>query len=361
MHSRLRIQFITPAYTPLPTGGLRVVLEYADFLAARGHSVTIVAPRSLSPHPATAITALKSRLWPIKQRLLNRPLIPWHKLHASVRLALVPDLRDRYLPDADVVVATMWSTATPVASLSHSKGRKFYLIQGHEIWAGPAEQVNATWLLPLRKIVISRWLEDLGRELGATEMRHIPNGIDFRTFHVTNPPEQRPTHVLSLYHDAAASLKGVSDALAVLKEYHERFPQIPVSMFGTPQRGDDLPEWITYLRNPAQAVLARDFYNRGTIYLGASLTEGWALPPAEAMACGCGFVGTDIGGFRDYATHNETALLSPPRDRNAMLRNLMAVTEDLGLLGRLQKRGTERIREFTWEKAGTALERYFLE
>jgi glycosyltransferase involved in cell wall biosynthesis len=359
MQGRLRIQFITPAYTPLPTGGLRVVFEYADFLADRGHSVTIVAPRSLSPPAATAITALKSRLWPIKQRLLNRPLIPWHKMHPSVRLALVPDLRDKYLPDADVVVATMWSTATPVANLSPSKGRKFYLIQGHEIWAGPAEQVNATWLLPLRKIVVSRWLEDLGRELGATEVRHIPNGIDFQTFHATNPPEQRPTHVLSLYHDAA--LKGVSDALAVLKDYHERFPQIPVSMFGTPQRGDDLPAWITYLRNPAQSVLARDFYNRGAIYLGASLTEGWALPPAEAMACGCGFVGTDIGGFRDYATHNETALLSPPQDRNAMLSNLLAITEDSGLLHRLQQRGTERIREFTWEKAGTALERYFLE
>ena len=122
-----------------------------------------------------------------------------------------------------------------------------------------------------------------------------------------------------------------------------------------------MPAWITYLRNPAQSVLARDFYNRGTIYLGASLNEGWALPPAEAMACGCGFVGTDIGGPRDYATHNETALLSPPRDRNAMLRNLIAVTEDFGLLHRLQTCGTERIREFTWQRAGTALERYFLE
>jgi glycosyltransferase involved in cell wall biosynthesis len=305
------------------------------------------------------MNALKSRLWPIKQRLLNRSLIPWHKLHASVRVALVPDLRDKYLPDADVVVATMWSTATPVANLSRSKGRKFYLIQGHEIWAGPAEQVNATWLLPLRKIVVSKWLEDLGRELGATDVRHIPNAIDFQVFHVTNPPEQRPTRVLSLYNDA--SMKGVSDAVAVLKDYHERFPQIPVSMFGTPERGADMPTWITYLRNPVQSVLATDFYNRGTIYLGASLSEGWALPPAEAMACGCGFVGTDIGGFRDYATHNDTALLSPPGDRNSMLRNLIAVTEDCGLLHGLQKRGTERIREFTWEKAGTALERYFLE
>ena len=35
MHGGLKIQFITPAYTPLPTGGLRVVFEYADLRSAR--------------------------------------------------------------------------------------------------------------------------------------------------------------------------------------------------------------------------------------------------------------------------------------------------------------------------------------
>jgi glycosyltransferase involved in cell wall biosynthesis len=272
---------------------------------------------------------------------------------------LVPDLRDESLPDADVVVATMWSTADPIARLSRSKGKKYYLIQGHETWAGPEEQVNATWRLPLRKIVVSKWLEDIGRRLGATEMRHIPNGIDLDHFRVTNPPELRPPQVLSLYHKA--ELKGVADALAVLKSYHERFPEIPVRMFGVPARSEEMPEWIAYLRNPPQATLVDDFYNRGTIYLGASVSEGWALPPAEAMACGCVFVGSDSGGVRDFATHNDTALLSLPRDRETLLHNLIAVTQDRGLWLRLQRRGTEFIQQFTWERAGTALEQYFLE
>jgi len=336
------------------------MFEYADFLAKRGHGITIVFPRRLSAATApTALAAIRARLWGLKQRVLNRPLIPWHALHRGVRLALVPAVCDEFIPDADVIVATMWSTAQPVQQLAAAKGRKYYLIQGYETWAGPEAEVNATWRLPLRKIVISKWLEDLGRGLGATDMRYIPNALDLDHFQVRNPPERRPPHILSLYH--RAGLKGVSDALAVLTAFHERYPQIPVSMFGVPPRADLLPGWITYHCNPPQDTLVNDIYNRGTIYLGASLTEGWALPPAEAMACGCVFVGTDIGGFRDYAIHGETALLSPPRDRAAMLRNLIAVTEDRALWQRLQTRGTEFIRQFTWERAGTALERYFLE
>jgi glycosyltransferase involved in cell wall biosynthesis len=356
---KLRIQFITPGYVPFPTGGLRVMFEYADFLAARGHAVTVVFPRQLQLYEPAALGAVKSRLWRIETRLLNRPLIPWHVLHPRVQLLLVPDLREKFIPDADVVVATMWSTAPPVARLSRSKGKKYYLIQHYETWAGPEDQVNATWLLPLRKIVISKWLEEVGRQLGAHDMRHIPNGIDLKRFRISNPPEHRTQRMLSLYHESP--FKGVPDALAVLKMYHEQCPQVPISMFGVPPRGSDIPDWITYLRNPAQAVLANEFYNRGTIYFSASVTEGWALPPAEAMACGCVFVGTDSGGVRDYAIHNETALLSPPRDRAAMLGNLLAVSQDRAMLQRLQRQGTQSIQQFTWERAGAALEQYFLE
>lgn len=356
----LRINFVLPCYTPMPIGGYRVVYEYADFLAARGHAVTIVFPRHQSP-PATPppLDFLRKRLWATRKRLINRPLVPWHALHPGIRLALVPDLLHASIADADVTVATAWSTAPPVAALPAAKGRKFYLIQHHEIWDGPEDQVNATWRLPLRKIVISKWLEEIGTRLGATDMRHIPNGLDLDRFRVTVPPDDRPMSVLSLYHHQA--IKGVPDALDVLARYHERFPGIPVAMFGAPPRGPDMPEWIRYFQNPDQDELAQHVYNKSVVYLGASLAEGWGLPPAEAMACGCAFVGTDIGGFREFAIHGETALLSPAGDRQAMLRNLVAITEDAALRRSIQHAGTRNIGRFTWERAGSEFERYLLE
>jgi glycosyltransferase involved in cell wall biosynthesis len=153
----------------------------------------------------------------------------------------------------------------------------------------------------------------------------------------------------------------VPDLLAVLSRFHAEFPEVTVVMFGTPARGQEIPDWVTYYENPQQDVLVRELYNRSAVYLGASLSEGWALPPAEAMACGCAFVGTDIGGFRDYATNGETALLSPPGDREALFQNLCAIFRDAKLLRRIQRSGTTNIQQFTWARSGAALERYFLE
>lgn len=132
-------------------------------------------------------------------------------------------------------------------------------------------------------------------------------------------------------------------------------------MFGAMPRGPEIPEWIRYIANPDQASLVRDLYNRHAVYFGASLAEGWALPPAEAMACGCAFVGTDIGGFRDYASDGDPALLSPAGDRDGLLGNLVRITEDTMLRTRIQRRGTENIQRFTWTAAGSAIEAYFRE
>jgi glycosyltransferase involved in cell wall biosynthesis len=357
----LRINFVLPGYLNQPVGGYRVVFEYGNFLAARGHRVNIVFPRRIrEPIPSPpSIDRIKSHLWGPKIRLLNRPLIPWHYLHPRIRSRLVADLSERSIPDADITVATAWITAPPLAQLSPRKGSKFYLIQHYEIWGGPADQVDATWRLPLKKIVISKWLEEIGHRIGATNMRHIPNGIDVERFRVTNPPHDRPMHILTLY--STSSFKGVADALAVLGTYHERYPSIPVTMFGVHERGAEIPEWITYIRNPPQDVLIEKLYNTSTVYLSASLSEGWALPPAEAMACGCAFVGTDSGGCRDFATHEVTALLCPPGDRESLLHNLIRVTDDSALRQSMQQRGTEHIQQFTWQRAGSALEAYLLE
>ena len=333
----MRVTFVLPGYFAMPIGGYRVVYEYADYLAARGHAVTIVFPK----HPAGfgnlgLVEAVKKRLWNLKTRLRNRPLVPWHSLHPDIKLALVPTVQDRFIPDGDITVATGWRTARPVADLSQTKGAKFYLIQHHETWDGPEEEVNATWRLPLHKIVISRWLLELGGQLGASELRHIPNGIDTRRFHIITPPEMRRMSILSLYH--SETFKGLTDALAVLRNYHEHYPDVPVAMFGAQPRGSDVPDWMQYVANPKQDALVRDIYNQHAVYFGAKSRGRMGAAPAEGMACGCAFVGTDIGGFRDYAIHDDTALLSPPGDREGLLRNLTMITENTALRSRIQRR-----------------------
>jgi len=65
------------------------------------------------------------------------------------------------------------------------------------------------------------------------------------------------------------------------------------------------------------------------------------------MACGCGVVATDSGGIREYAEHEKTALLSPPRDPEALAKNLLCLLEDDNLRIQLAEAGHKHIQEFT--------------
>ena len=182
----LKITFLLPGSGHLPTGGSKVVYEYANRLCRRGHRVTLVHP-ALVAAQASALQAVRSAILFVYRGTVReyRPK-RWFPLESAIRTMWVPTLSSRFIPDGDVVLATAWATAEWVVDYPAEKGEKFYLIQSWETWAGPEDRVRATWKAPLKKIVIARWLRDVAREMGI-ECTYIPNGIDFEQFGLDNP------------------------------------------------------------------------------------------------------------------------------------------------------------------------------
>lgn len=349
----MRITFILPGYPWKPVGGYRVVYEYANHLAARGHDVFVVHARHLpnwppSP-PPNLYRRLRRKAGQIKD-LIFKPRIHWQPIDHHVKLLYVPEPTARYVPDADVVFATWWATAELVLDYPSSKGHKFYLIQSYEIWGGPKERVDATWKAPLKKIVIAKWLYEKGLELGVPpeEMIYIPNGINHEIFRLEKPIENRPPRVAMMFSNA--EWKGGPDGIKALELAREKFPNLQAILFGVGPRPIGLPKWIEYVKNPSQKYLVERIYNGSSIYLCPSHTEGFSLPPAEATASGCAVVATNSGGILEYAEHGRNALLSPPRDPEALAKNLMQLLENDDLRIKLAKEGHKRIKEYTWDK-----------
>ncbi|NPV29972.1 MAG: glycosyltransferase family 4 protein [Firmicutes bacterium] len=100
-----------------------------------------------------------------------------------------------------------------------------------------------------------------------------------------------------------------------------------MTLFGPGSRPKKLPSWVEYVANVNDEELIQ-IYNSCSIFVSSSVAEGFAFPPAEAMACGCAVVATDSGGIREYAEHERTALLSPPRKPEALAENLLRVLKD---------------------------------
>jgi glycosyltransferase involved in cell wall biosynthesis len=343
------ITFVLPGMARnRPVGGFRVVYEYANRLCQRGHRVNVVHPLLRSPNRANLKRRLGAPVVLAMNRMTGFPRMGWLKMHPGVNMLLVRSLDERFIPDGDAIIASAWQTAERVVGYSPEKGRKFYLVMDFDPWLGPKDRLEATWRDPLRKIPISGWLSQKLNASGARDVTPVPIGIDLERFRLLNGFGSRSGKVAMLYSrlDYKASDTGLR-ALEICRRQH---PGLEAILFGRREDARHVPSWITYRNGVSDETLA-EIYNQCAIYLCSSLAEGFALPPAEAMACGCAVVSTDCGGIREYAEHEITALLSAPGDVEALASNLARLLEDEDLRLSLAQAGHRRIQEFTWQKA----------
>jgi glycosyltransferase involved in cell wall biosynthesis len=343
----------------VPSGGFRVVYEYANRLANRGHQVTVVHPRTLNDVPKDA-PSLRERAHRFKvgiRSLLDTPIIDWHTMDARVGLKYVPNSHARHIPDADVLFATAWTTVASVLACGSAHGEKCYFLQAYETWLGPKELVDATWHAPLHKIVVSKWLRDLGRSLDVSDLTYIPNAIDHQRYRLIVPIENRPRQVVMVC--SPVPLKGSPDGIKAIEIAKAQFPDLRAKLFGNSRRPTWVPSWMEYTENPPQDRIVKEFYNGSSVLLSSSVTEGFALPPAEAAACGCAIVSTDSGGIRDFVQDGVTGLLSPPNDAQALAKNLCRVLGDDDLRTRLARSANRFVVEnLQWENSADLMEQF---
>lgn len=350
------VTFLAPPGGRIPVGGFRIVYEYANRLVARGWRIRIVQPQQLTAAQirrarSSMMLRLSSR-WEFERDRWHRAYLPggWFNLDPRVDYRWVRTPHPARMPVSDIWIATWWYTAFWVARYS---GIPLYLIQGLESYVGPEHAVLETWRLPLRKIVIARWLEDYAATLGEP-VDYIPNGLDFDEFGMDVSPEQRAEPVVGMLCHADG-WKGTVDGVSALRQVKAALPELKAIMFGVNDRPEYIPAWIEYHRKPSRDKL-RQLYNKMCVFVSPSHTEGFPLPPAEAIQCGCALAATDIGGHREFATHGETALLSPAGDTAMLAKHVEELLRNETLRVCLAHSGHAHIQQFTWDRAVSSFE-----
>lgn len=356
----MRITFVLPHAGM--AGGIRVLAIYAERLHKRGHEVLVVSvPRATLRLRRKLKSLLLGRGWPRdpdpEPSYFDGLAVP-HRVLDTFR-----PVRDADVPDADIVLATFWRTGPWVMGLSAAKGAKAILLQGHEISPGEDDpEMDAVWRLPLRKIVISKWLVDLARDRFAdARVHHVPNSVDTAQFHAAERGKNARPTVGMLY--AGHHAKGVHVCVAALEQARKRFPDLRVVAFGAqhPSAEIPLPDWVEFHYRPAQDQIPR-LYAQCDVWLCGSRREGFHLPPLEAMACRCPVVSTRVGGPVDVIEDGVNGYLADIDDSRVLAERLVHVLSlDAPAWKRMSDAALRTATRYTWEDATELLERALAE
>ena len=336
-----------------------MVAIYAKALAEKGHDVVLISPPPGNIPLRRKIKSLVTgRGWPSHSQpkshldglgLDHRVLDRWRPV------------TDADVPDSDVVIATWWETAEWVGTLSDSKGAKVYFIQGHEVHKHiPVERSRATYYLPLHKIVISKWLQNIMRtEYGDEDVDLVPNSVDHSQFY-SDLRGKQPVPTVGFLYSRSISVKGIDTTMEAIKRLRVTFPNLRVIAFGAYKPEEAIVSFdnqIDFYCAPEQDRI-RNIYGQCDVWLTASRTEGFNLPAMEAMACRTPVVSTKTGWPEEAVVTGKNGVLVDVDDVEALTNgaaSILSLTDEAWQ--RMSNNAYETVATSAWQDSSNQFEK----
>ncbi len=347
----MRITFVLSSLTL--SGGVNAIIEFANRLSDRHHSVTIVVPGKMTD--VSQRQKLRSSVSVCESKI---PISP--RSGVFRQLAVSFSMAQAILP-SDVLIAT--HTPTVVPTLLGSLFRKIhrtvwlYMDYAEMFTERPVEQFLLRRAPVWFKKVLT--ISDAGQQdvLKNTGVHAVvlklglSHPVDFDM-----PPKRDGTSTRILYLGDARPRKGLADFLHAAEIVHSESTR-PVQ-FVIVSKDDisfdsSLP--IEFHLAPSHTKLGELYYT-SDMFVSSSWAEGFGLPPLEAMAYGTPVVLTDSRGVRDFARHGENCLLVPPRATESLAQAILSLLNDVELAKKLGENGRRTAARYNWHDSVTALE-----
>ena len=319
-------------------GGSKIILEYANRLAKKGHKINIV---TYDKYPT------------------------WFPLTKKVNFIEVPNNEDiiNYIPKSDVIVPTSWkcirkaveSNKGPVAFFEQGGSHLFEL---DNLSKKKKEVVKQRMKLPPFIYTVSQYSADKIKEIYGKNASIIYNALEESIFYPREKEEEKENTIITIVGSEDFKFKNIGEILEVIRKLKTKY-NIKLNWITQtkPTVNEEKKEAII---NPEQKVIG-DILRTTDIYICNSEYESFGLPTLEAMTCGAAVITTDTGGMRDFVQDGINALVINHHDKNDMEEKIEMLIKNKNLMHIIAKNGMKTALKFNWDNSIISMEKYFKE
>ena len=97
------------------------------------------------------------------------------------------------------------------------------------------------------------------------------------------------------------------------------------------------------------------------IFVLSSLTEGFPLCLAEAMAAGLPIIATNVGGIPDIIKDDENGFLVEPKNPKEIAKKVILVIKDDNLRKKISEKNRIESKKYDWKNIVDNLEKIYLD
>ena len=262
-------------------GGIRVLFEHAEGLTRRGWDVTVAGPE---------------------------PAPDWHSFEVDYEQR--PIFESGGVPEADVVIATFYTTVEPAcaavaAGKRASTGQVFHFCQGwegsHREYAPILRDIDRAYARPVPKLLVSGHLQPILEERYGCRCHLVGQAIDHELFR-PGPFEDEPKPLrVGVVGPFGLRPKAISEALEGLRRVRESGLAVEVHRASTlPYSKEEQAMGVTDVFHHRLTTPEMAHFYRGidALVFPSHDEEGFGLPVLEAMASGVPVAAGDIRPLR---------------------------------------------------------------
>lgn len=344
--STMRVGILCPYSLTVPGGVQMQVLGLARQLRSRGIEARVLGPCD-GPPPESFVTSLGNSL-PTSANGSIAPLAPDPPAMFRTLQVLAAERFDvLHLHEPMAPGPTLTAAVThryPTVATFHAAGRStsYRLIK----------PLLASWIKRIdHKVVVSKDALALVQSHLGGEYEILFNGVEVEQIRRSAPvdvdPDEPPAIFFCGRHEQRKGLAVLIDAFQRLDVPAQLWiassgPDTAALMKRT--TGDDRIRWLGRITDDEKYARLR----AASVFCAPSLGgESFGVVLIEAMAAGTTVVASSLDGYRNVATHEDDALLSPPGDVAGLTAQLRRALTDEMLARRLRAAGDARAERFS--------------